>query len=127
MRHFFILFVTLSVCHFAHGQERTLKSDVVLENKQPTPPRSSASLNVMVNNNKCRFEQMALRKTSETQTEMEFTFQRPCDGNKTVSLLFPDLQEALEVKNLLMSNPDFSAFNLIAGKEKHARFEIIYK
>lgn len=117
----FILSISLAL-----GQERVLKSGAVYENRSKSEMLKAKFPKISMNENLCVFQQLAIRKSGISQAEITFSFQRPCDGEKEVSLVFNDLEEALLVRNLLMTNNDYSMFNIVTGKDKKPYFELLF-
>lgn len=118
------LILFLFATSLAFGQERVLKSETILENQSKSDAIKTSFPKISVNNNKCRFNELSIRKSGISQAEITFYFERPCDGHKSVSLVFNDLEEALMVRELLMTNRDYSMFNIVSEKEKKPIFEL---
>lgn len=81
---------------------------------------------ITLNDNKCRFKQVAVRANQNEQYELEISFHRDCDGQSSVTFNFDEIEEAILVKNLMLSENDYELFNLTTSRGEQPGFEIIY-
>ncbi len=116
-----ILFISVAVQAQTHP---VLRADTRMDKSKMLEERYPR---ITVNNTKCRFEQVAVRPGQNAEYDLEISFERKCDGHSSVKLSFNDLQEAILVKNLMLTEKDYEFFHFRTSESKSPEFEIIYK
>ena|SRR5690554_1575954 len=116
-----ILFISIAVQAQNHP---VLRADTRMDKSKMLEERYPR---ITVNDNKCRFDQVAVRRGENSAYDLEISFARKCDGHSSVVLSFNDLQEAILVKNLMLKEEDYEFFQLRTSNNKSPEFEIIYK
>ncbi len=125
MRLAFITILILSISTVVQAQTQpALRADTHIDKSKMLDERYPK---ITVNDTKCRFDYVAVRPGQDSQYELEINFARDCDGHSSLNLSFNDLQEAILVKNLMLTENDYEFFNLKTSESKTPDFEIIYK
>lgn len=124
------LLITAMIVLLASGalfaqNKSALKSETIELNRSKTSEKNQ--LKIAVNENRCYLKQLVISPNGENQIEMTFEFQRSCDKEKRVSIMFSDMQEALLIKDIVLNKSDHDLFNLIVDKSKKNKYELRYK
>jgi hypothetical protein len=124
MKQILVISLTFFLINLSYAQQPALKSEVVAEKKENTLAANYPKISL--NNNKCRFEDLTLRKGQKNGFEIEIKFQRVCDKHRSVILHFDSLDEAFLVKDLVVKETDYELFNIDVDKEHKTTFQVLY-
>lgn len=124
MRYLFttILLVALSFSVFAQ-KTPTLKANETISKSEVGAAQQPK---ITLNEHKCRLGHVTIQNDESGTYDLHLAFARPCDNEKSATVNFRDLGDAMLVKDLILKSSEYDFFNLLKEKDGTFGFEVVY-
>lgn len=102
------------------------KTPALKANKNLSKSEAMAAQQLTLNEHKCHLDHVAIQNNNNGTYDLNVAFERPCDNEKSVTVNFRDLGDAVLVKDLMLKSSGYDFFNLFKEKDGKIGFEIVY-
>lgn len=117
-----LLMISLSLTAFAQ-KTPTLKANETVSKSEAI---AAQQLKITLNEEKCRYDHMAIQNGDNGTYGLKIAFARPCNNENSVTVNFRELGDAIMVKDLILKTSEYEFFNLFTEKDGTSGFEIVY-
>jgi hypothetical protein len=103
------------------NQTRTLNAEVPRDKAVHV---ASMSPNITMNGTKCKFQNVSILRGSDHKYSVRISFEENCSGTSEAIFNTGDLEDALELKELIMNFRMYESLNITGKKGEPLSFEL---
>lgn len=112
------------------AQERTTRDASQTRTLNAETPRDKAAFianmspNITMNGTKCKFQNVSILRGADNKYALRISFEENCGGTAEAVFNTGDLEDALELKELIMNYRFYESLNITGKKGEPLSFEL---